>query len=343
MTDNKLNFIFLVIALLFPLGLSAHHSAVGFDLDNGVELEGELVRIIWRNPHVGFVVNIADEKGVAEEWKVSGHGSLYTLKRTGISRDHFRVGDQVKLYGYASTIQRNSFLATNILLPDGTEAVMKADKQPHWAANTIGGSDEWVVDEQERPDTVAENLGIFRVWSPSGYGGVLNTSKFSMPFTDSAIAARDSWDPFDNPVTRCELMGLTMVMIAPHPFRFEDRGTRILLHAQMGDWARTIFLEPTDPDLKSPEPSLGLSIGRWDGRKLIVETTNIDYPYFDRFGTPQSQEMRIHEEFTLSEDQSRLDYHLTMADPSTFSEPATVEAHWLALGEDFDTYECEVF
>jgi hypothetical protein len=49
------------------------------------------------------------------------------------------------------------------------------------------------------------------------------------------------------------------------------------------------------------------------------------------------------ERFTLSRDQSRLDYHLTVIDPGTFRESATYERYWLALGEAIEVYDCQVY
>ena len=49
------------------------------------------------------------------------------------------------------------------------------------------------------------------------------------------------------------------------------------------------------------------------------------------------------ERFTLTDDQNRLDYHLTVVDPATFTEPATITGHWLALGEEIAPFECDVY
>lgn len=32
----------------------------------------------------------------------------------------------------------------------------------------------------------------------------------------------------------------------------------------------------------------------------------------------------------------------TVTDPETFTEPATIEGHWLALGEAIEPYQCSV-
>jgi len=36
-----------------------------------------------------------------------------------------------------------------------------------------------------------------------------------------------------------------------------------------------------------------------------------------------------------------LDFHVTVTDPATFTEPATYEYYWLALGETIEPYRCE--
>ncbi len=94
-----------------------------------------------------------------------------------------------------------------------------------------------------------------------------------------------------------------------------------------------------------PPPSrLGYSLGRWeDANTLVIETSNINYPYFHFDGTSQSDAITITERYSLSEDQTRLDLHLTIEDPATLVEPATADWHFLALDETFSVYECNAF
>ena len=70
--------------MLLPLMVSAHHSRAGY-VDEPIELEGELVDVIWRNPHVGFVLSVSNEDGEEELWEIEGFGSIYALQRTGIT------------------------------------------------------------------------------------------------------------------------------------------------------------------------------------------------------------------------------------------------------------------
>ena len=44
--------------------------------------------------------------------------------------------------------------------------------------------------------------------------------------------------------------------------------------------------------------------------------------------------------YTLSEDQGRLDFEVTVTDPATFTEPAVIKSRWLALRETIPRYDC---
>ena len=330
-----------LLMLVLPVVTFAHHSRAGYDMSVIQEIEGELVKIVWRNPHPVFTVSVDSEDRGDQLWTVEGWGALYHLQRTGITRENFSVGDRVRVAGFSSTRENQHILGTHVLLSNGTEAILRTDVGSYWTQDHIGGQDRWGVDETQLGGIGAENRGIFRVWSPSGYARSLSTTTRHLPFKESAIKARAAWNPEDNFVTRCEPAGMPLVMVwSVYPHSFEDQGTEILLHSQWWDIKRKIHLTPLVPEEERPASRLGHSAGRWEGRSLIVETTDIDWPYFDARGTPQSKAIEVREEFTLSEDQSRMDYRMTVTDPEVFTEPATIETYWLALGEKIEPYDC---
>jgi hypothetical protein len=73
---------------------------------------------------------------------------------------------------------------------------------------------------------------------------------------------------------------------------------------------------------------LGYSIGRLedDGRSPVVETTALNWPYYDTIRTPLSPDVKITEHFTLSDDQSGLTYRQTVVDSATLTGGARVAA-----------------
>jgi hypothetical protein len=315
----------------------AHHSRAEFSGSDDVqELSGELVESVWRNPHPRFTLRTVNEAGEDELWMLEAYGNALTLQRTGVMGSHFEVGQQISVVGRISTQRDNVLLASHILLADGTEAILEYDARPYWSANSVGGGESWTIDEAVLASAGSENRGIFRVWSIPRRG----VENEYLPFTETAVEARASFDPLSSFLTQCVQPGMPMTMMRPHRYAFVDKGSVIELHGQYFDTVRTIVMDDAANPESQPASHLGFSVGRWEDGVLVVETTRIDWPFLDPIGTPQSEAMHVVERFSLSSDQSRLDYLMTMTDASTFTAPATYAIHWLALGEQILPYDC---
>src|SRR6185503_8251054 len=146
---------------------------------------------------------------------------------------------------------------------------------------------------------------------------------------------------YDNFATRCEPEGMPRIMFNPHPFEFIDRGATITLRTELYDTERTMHMDRPGPAAGEPASRLGYSVGRWDGAALVVTTSRVSWPFFDNIGSPQSEAVQILERYSLSEDQSRLDFRVTVTDPTTFTTPAVIDSYWLALGATVRRYDCQ--
>ncbi len=327
----------LVLLALSSLALG-HHSRSHYP-EQKQELSGELVEVHWTNPHVGFTVSVANGEGEEELWRVEGRSNLFSMERGGATRELFHVGGQVTFLGSASVRRPRDMLATHLLLANGTEVLLDRDAEPRWSEDNVGRYDSRIT-QSNLVDALSENRGIFRVWSWAGDSA--EQSRY-FPFTDAAIGARAAWDPVDNFLERCEPQGMPGIMMHPHAVGFVDRGAVIELTAQVFDRVRIIHMDVAAPPADAPSSHLGYSVGRWEAGTLVVTTTRIDWPYFDGIGTPQSEAIELVERFTVSEDQARLDYRLTITDQPTFSEPAVYERYWVALGAAIRRYACQVY
>ena len=79
------------------------------------------------------------------------------------------------------------------------------------------------------------------------------------------------------------------------------------------------------------------------GETLVVETTHIDWPWFDQTGVPQTAAIELLERFALSDNGLRLDYAVTATDPVTFTEAVVLTRDWIWLpGETVQPYECTI-
>jgi hypothetical protein len=92
----------------------------------------------------------------------------------------------------------------------------------------------------------------------------------------------------------------------------------------------------------APRSLLGYSIGHLDDGVLIIETSKVDFPYLDDDGTPMSEQARLVERFTVSEDGNRLNYEVSVTDPENLVGAATWDAAWkLVPGTRIMPFECE--
>ena len=64
----------------------AHHAFVEFDRGRVIEAEGELISVLWANPHIRFSLRSTDANGTETVWNVEG-ASLSILSRIGITHN----------------------------------------------------------------------------------------------------------------------------------------------------------------------------------------------------------------------------------------------------------------
>jgi hypothetical protein len=115
-------------------------------------------------------------------------------------------------------------------------------------------------------------------------------------------------------------------LLAPNPFYnnyhqiFQAPGYVAILTEMMHE-ARVIPLERRPHAGSGVRMWMGDSRGHWEGRTLVVETTNFNDRKLFRGATGQ---MTLVERFTRL-DADTIEYRLTVTDPATFSQPWTLE------------------
>jgi len=329
------------LSCLLMIGLtqaSAHHgAALYFDLDNIATVEGEVIAVTWRNPHVMFQIRRTDDGGLHEVWDIEA-SSANALLRVGIERDVVEVGDHVILTGALSRHGLPSMAGHVMTLEDGTDV-------PIWPRPAMA------LGQDVRPAPISAAAaeagrstarGIFRVWSRPDLRGAFLVPADPLPFTPAALAAKEAWNPLeDDPSVQCIPRGMASLMNNPLPVEFVDQGDSILMRLEEWDTERTIHLTDAEDPATQPRTPLGYSVGRWEGATLVVTTTRISDIYFDDRGAPQSEATQIVERFTLSEDEQRLDYESLHTDPVNFTEPARLTGHWVWVpGEQIRRFDC---
>ena len=310
-------------------GLSmAHHSLSEWDPNVIVELQGEVVEVVWRNPHVRFTIEVVNAAGEDDLWRIAG-SSLAHLDRRNVPRDAVEVGDIIRVSGSPSNRRRNNVIAHTMLLADGRELLIRGmgSLGPNvgsiYSDAIVGENSDWTEVTE-----VPEGAGIFMPWRigrPRGWD--------ELPLTALAESVQEQWDPRNNWVLDCEPRGMPGTMFNPYPVEFVqlDDGN-ILLRIEEHDNGRLIHMSGDVDAAAQPPGRLGFSVGRWeDSRTLVVETTRISFGWFNQGGIPQSEGSTIVERFELNEAGDGIAYRITLTDPETFTTPVTGRAQWVAV------------
>ncbi len=337
----------LVCLALLPAAAFAHHSLLGYDRSELIELEGEVTAVFWRNPHVRLTVRAVDDDGEERIWTVEG-SPVNSMERAGINQAIVSTGDRIQLSGHLSTIYEDTLQPVLVTLADGQTIVLNEESATAFGlldANSRvvrAGGASGSVDAAGR-----DVSGIFRVWTNRDRHWISDSREWWArvhPLTESAQLAVDAWDQAtDDYAAQCIPAGMPEAMLMPFPIEFVDQGDEILLRIEEWDNMRTIHLA-AERDADVLYSRLGYSVGRWEGDTLVVETNRINYPYFNDQGVPQSEVVEIVERFTLSAGDTKLDWTATVTDPETFTEPIVMpEFHWDWIPEqEIKPYNCVV-
>lgn len=108
----------LVLATL-SLTAYAHHSAVMFDFQNTVVIEGKVQDVRFANPHMKLILEITDAKGTRNV-EFEGH-SRNNMARQGLTPNLFKVGDGIAIRIAPMRNGEDGGYVTAVRGPDGTE------------------------------------------------------------------------------------------------------------------------------------------------------------------------------------------------------------------------------
>jgi hypothetical protein len=111
--------IWLIIGMISGVNVHAHHSyAAEFDRDSPMTIEGEVVEVWFKSPHVRYYIKVTDEEGNEVIWDTRGLTPV-KLVRNGWMKDTIKVGDHIRMHGHIGRTNKNIMSILDVYLPDG--------------------------------------------------------------------------------------------------------------------------------------------------------------------------------------------------------------------------------
>jgi len=151
-----------------------------------------------------------------------------------------------------------------------------------------------------------------------------------LPLLPWAKELRDKRNSKDDPYTAC--LPMAVLRTNPYPWKFvmgyTSKGlTHIyILHELMDDGAhRVVYMDGRKHPAALIPSWLGHSIGRWDSDALVIDTVGFnDKFWFDRHGTPHTEQLHIVERYTRP-NYGTLVNDVTLEDPGALAHPVKLQ------------------
>ncbi len=123
MTQSTTRRLLGLASLLFTLTAlpaHAHHSfAAAYNLQNAIEIKGTIVSVRLTNPHSHFFIDVVNDKGETEHWKIEA-GTPSGMIRNGYSPKVIKTGDVVTIKGFRARDDSTNGMLRELVTADGT-------------------------------------------------------------------------------------------------------------------------------------------------------------------------------------------------------------------------------
>ena len=301
------------ILLAFATAALAHHSAAAYDTRKEVKVNGTVVQYRFANPHVYLTLQVRKGDGSMATMEVEA-GAASVLNGLGFTKDSVKNGDVVTVVGNPDRANPDAFLLGRELYKrDGTYVPLNIASRSVYESRTATAT------------SIAGTWFSPRTQFTAFLGG---TDRWAL--TDKGRAASASADErTKNALRNCIPVGAPALMFYPVANTITVQRDRVVMKVDWMDSERTIHLDGRAHPAAGQTFLQGHSVGRWDGKALVVDTTNFgDHPMGLSLSMPASTQKRLTERFAISEDGKSLVYSGTLDDPVYLAKPIDWSGTW---------------
>lgn len=158
----------------------------------------------------------------------------------------------------------------------------------------------------------------------------LDFRKYTMALTADGRAWLEEYLPYyDQPDVRCASIGLPALATYSFPFEVLASKNRLTFIYEYQSRVRRVWLDGRSPGDTMPTSRMGHSTAHWEGSTLVVETRHLEKTVRDFRGELISENARIEERYSLSEDGNTLSAVITVHDPKYYARPPVRRRRWV--------------
>ena len=307
-------------AVLVSTTAIAHHGAAGYDFSKALTLDGKIIKVEWKNPHVYFTIESTGGDGKPRQLQIEA-ASLSTVLAFGLRREMLAPGSHVKVmaFGRLRDPDGANYKGVTVTLPDGSVYFLENTPGPQpvraaIAAQAIGG--KWL------PASSA-SFGEYMVAEAKASGAAMAGDPAAGAKAQAAVDQAGSANvSCANLARNVTIPFATSALYVLRTLEVGTRNVRMSIDADGFVMKRDVDLSRTaHPEYEAPA-LLGHSIGHWEGPALVIDTTG--------FSPGRGQGARKHmvERLVLTDDRTQLRYDVTVEDTDTYPTPFHYSMLW---------------
>lgn len=307
----------LIVAALMAgtaTSVSAHHSRAEFDSKAIAVLHGTVTQYVWANPHVYLYVQTQNADAKPTDWEVITD-AIPILARSGWSADSFAPGDVVTVRVNPNRNPDKHHALLVAVEKDGLVLQPREPAAPASAAHATSLAGVW-----ELPDGGEDTGDFSKRWA-------------AVALTDKGRAARDAFRPEDRPAAQCIAPPTPQLMAMPYLNQVELGTDKVILRNEFFNVERIVYMDGRGHPANGERTIQGHSIGHWEGKTLVVDTTLFaDHraPIRGRNeGVPSGSQRHVVERYRLNDDGTRMLIDFVVEDPEYLAEPFTGTLQWV--------------
>jgi len=332
-----------LVGIFAAASVSAHHSsAPHFDANSPMSIEGVITEFKFVNPHAYLYIDVTNSDGTVTNWNCEMNAAS-ALKRNGWTKELFAVGKSISIDGIAARRDPHGCAFQSGELEGGFRITRNGPIETSEAPELVAGNEA----------NAGASMSFAGNWQTEprrrgggrpGGGGPPGMDRFTNILTDAGKEAAAGYDDrFDDPALECSPSSIIRAWGEPNGVsQIELQDDRAIIRHEFMDTVRTVYLDGRQMPADFDRSLTGFSVGKINGNTMTIESSGfaagvlLPHP-----GVLHSEDMRVVETLTLSDDGQQVVREYEVVDPQYLNAPYTGRSVWLRSNLPLAAYDCE--